>query len=150
PLVTFHSSLKLVATTRSKGAWLQSMGAHPGAGGPFMKSAFGTPDFAQIYDRHNRLLSRYKIPKLELEMKDEHKWEMLCTLLEMDASGLPAWPHVDLADQEGFQNDSLGEDFEGYEEPAVMPLPKRLLHHAMIALRQIKRSVSETQMHRTD
>ena len=73
--------VKMVATSRSKESWLDSMRRNPHAGGEFLikqagllkgldKSGLTRPQILEtLYDNHARMLEKFSIPKIDIQVK---------------------------------------------------------------------------------
>lgn len=109
-LRSFHPSVALVATSRSRASWLESTRRHPEAGATFMRTTFGTPDPTEIFDRHRALLDRHRIPCIALEMDDDEKWSRLTALVGVENAPDAPWPRIDLLGRPGFRHDSAAFD----------------------------------------
>ena len=111
-----HPDISLVATTRSRDTWLESIRNHPQAGATFMRRIFGSEDPEQIFDRHDALLREHGVPRLALEWDDTTRWGVLVTILGVREAPDREWPRIDRIGGPGFRIDALA--FDRSQEPA--------------------------------
>ena len=76
-----YPNIKLVATSRSKSSWLKSMKGHINAGGSYLRNIYSTKELSKIYDMHQSVLKKWNITKIDLELEDNKKADLLADVL---------------------------------------------------------------------